>query len=128
MAAKALARAAAPADDELARLLAAADPAGWLRLSEEITGDGGALLRHPCPYRLSSLGAAVGSANEFRLLMRKPRGRIRPPERELNHDAKPFGVIIRGHLRPDLGGKHPLDHLGAETPAIRWCNLWAVTL
>lgn len=40
---------------ELAGLLAAADPAGWLRLSEEVDGDGGALLRHACAMGLEGI-------------------------------------------------------------------------
>jgi bifunctional non-homologous end joining protein LigD len=40
---------------ELARLLAATDPEGWIRLSEEVEGDGGALLRHACAMGLEGL-------------------------------------------------------------------------
>lgn len=39
----------------LAGLLATADPAGWIRLSEEIDGDGGALLRHACELGLEGI-------------------------------------------------------------------------
>ncbi len=39
----------------LAGLLAPADPAGWIRLSEEIDSDGGALLRHACEMGLEGL-------------------------------------------------------------------------
>ena len=39
----------------LATLLDGADPHGWIRLSEEIDGDGGALLRHACSHGLEGI-------------------------------------------------------------------------
>lgn len=40
---------------ELDRLLAPADPKGWIRLSEEVADDGGVLLRHACAMGLEGI-------------------------------------------------------------------------